>query len=139
MIVISHYTSHYVLITNHSRKQPSLIILTVCSIAAYDTFSIFVSMTICLLAFSVEMVTYSPTPTLQSASTQLPIFIFFKSLPLPIYLAPHFRYLCSSHNRNLRSVNDLLISCPSHNSNFTSCSFFVQAVYYFRMRSPSNS
>ncbi|CAK1581557.1 unnamed protein product [Parnassius mnemosyne] len=47
----------------------------------------------------------------------------------PSYLTSHFQYLCSSHDRNLRSSNNLLLKCPSHKSGFLHSSFTVQSVH----------
>lgn len=43
------------------------------------------------------------------------------------------QYLCPNNGRNLRSVNILLLSSPSHNSDFVNSSFFVQAVLLWNM------
>lgn len=47
---------------------------------------------------------------------------------LPEYLVPHFRFLCSNHDRSLRSTDNLLLLCPSHTTNFINSSFYVQSV-----------
>lgn len=45
----------------------------------------------------------------------------------PSYLKQRFQFLHSTHSRNLRSSQNLILSIPSHTTNFYGSSFTVQA------------
>ena len=46
----------------------------------------------------------------------------------PYYLTSQFQYLYSTHNKNLRSSNNLLLMCPLHSSDFIHSSFPIQSI-----------
>ncbi|XP_047021231.1 uncharacterized protein LOC124631102 isoform X1 [Helicoverpa zea] len=46
----------------------------------------------------------------------------------PSYLTSHFQYVCSQHNKNLRSSNNRLLHCPAHRSDIVHSSFFVKSI-----------
>lgn len=46
----------------------------------------------------------------------------------PSYLTQYFKYLHSSHDKDLRSSNNLLLHCPTHHSSLVRSSFVVQSV-----------
>ena len=56
------------------------------------------------------------------------LFSLLNSPNPPSYLISHFQYLCSSHAKNLRSSNNLLLLCPSHTSDFIHSSFHIQSI-----------
>ncbi|KAJ8710105.1 hypothetical protein PYW07_009471 [Mythimna separata] len=56
------------------------------------------------------------------------LFSLLHSPTPPSYLITHFQYLCSSHAKNLRSSNNLLLLCPSHTSDFVHSSFYIQSI-----------
>ncbi|GFG37563.1 hypothetical protein Cfor_00288, partial [Coptotermes formosanus] len=46
----------------------------------------------------------------------------------PAYLTPHFQFLNSSHDLNLRSSHNLLLLCPPHTSGLVHSSFYIQSI-----------
>lgn len=51
----------------------------------------------------------------------------------PLYLKERFRFLCSTHNRDLRSVHNNLLAIPAHSSTKYSNSFSVSAASYWNV------
>lgn len=73
---------------------------------------------------------YTPSNLIQD-KLRSRITVTLRIILSPTYFDPDLRFLFYYHDRKLRYTNNLLLLCPSHNSDCTKASIFVQEVLPF--------